>query len=52
MSHDLADHDPRKWVYTEHARAKHAIQHTYLGAWLAILGTHFSPLILFDGFAG
>jgi three-Cys-motif partner protein len=52
MSGDLADHDPRKWVYTEHSRAKHAIQHTYLGAWLAILGTHFSPLILFDGFAG
>jgi three-Cys-motif partner protein len=49
---DLPDHDPRKWVYTEHSRAKHAIQHTYLGAWLAILGTHFSPLILFDGFAG
>lgn len=52
MSRELADHDPRKWLYTEHARAKHAIQHTYLGAWLAILGTHFSPLILFDGFAG
>lgn len=52
MSGDLANHDPRKWIYTEHARAKHAIQHTYLGAWLAILGTHFSPLILFDGFAG
>jgi three-Cys-motif partner protein len=52
LSGELADHDPRKWVYTEHARAKHAIQHTYLGAWLAILGRHFSPLILFDGFAG
>ena len=48
---DLPDSDPRKWVYTEHARAKHAIQRTYLGAWLAILGKHFSPLILFDGFA-
>ncbi len=52
VSRDLADHDPRKWEYTEHARAKHAIQRTYLGAWLAILGTHFSPLILYDGFAG
>ena len=52
MSGELADHDPRKWIYTEHARAKHAIQRTYLGAWLAILGTHFSPLVLFDGFAG
>jgi len=49
---ELADHDPLKWVYSEHARAKHAIQHTYLGAWLAILGGRFSPLILFDGFAG
>jgi three-Cys-motif partner protein len=49
---DLPDSDPRKWVYTAHARAKHAIQRTYLGAWLAILGRHFSPLILFDGFAG
>ncbi len=29
-----------------------AIQHAYLGAWLAILGTSFSPLVLFDGFAG
>jgi three-Cys-motif partner protein len=52
LSGELADHDPRKWVYSEHARAKHAIQHTYLGAWLAILGTRFSPLVLFDGFAG
>ena len=52
MSGELADHDPRKWIYTEHSRAKHAIQHTYLGAWLAILGTRFSPLVLFDGFAG
>ena len=52
MSRELADDDPRKWRYTEHARAKHAIQRTYLGAWLAILGTHFSPLVLFDGFAG
>jgi three-Cys-motif partner protein len=52
LSGELPDHDPRKWVYTEHARAKHAIQRNYLGAWLAILGTHFSPLILFDGFAG
>jgi three-Cys-motif partner protein len=52
LSGELADHNPHKWIYTEHARAKHAIQHTYLGAWLAILGTRFSPLILFDGFAG
>jgi three-Cys-motif partner protein len=52
MSRELADSDPRKWAYTEHARAKHAIQRTYLGAWLAILGTRFSPLVLFDGFAG
>lgn len=52
MSRDLADDDPRKWRYTEHARAKHAIQWTYLGAWLPILGTYFSPLLLFDGFAG
>jgi three-Cys-motif partner protein len=52
LSGELADHDPLKWQYTEHSRAKHAIQRTYLGAWLAILGTSFSPLHLFDGFAG
>jgi three-Cys-motif partner protein len=52
LSRELADDDPLKWRYTEHARAKHAIQWTYLGAWLPILGTRFSPLVLFDGFAG
>lgn len=52
MSGELPDHDPQKWVYTDHARAKHAIQRTYLGAWLAILGSRFSPLRLYDGFAG
>jgi len=52
LSRELADDDALKWRYTEHARAKHAIQWTYLGAWLPILGTRFSPLVLFDGFAG
>jgi three-Cys-motif partner protein len=52
LSRELADDDPEKWVYSEHARAKHAIQWNYLGAWLAILGRHFPKLLLFDGFAG
>lgn len=52
MSGELGDHDPEKWVYTEHARVKHEIQRRYLGAWLAILGHSMSPLVLFDGFAG
>lgn len=52
MSRDIPDDDPRKWEYTEHARAKHAIQWTYLGAWLAILGRRHHTLLLFDGFAG
>jgi three-Cys-motif partner protein len=52
LSRDIPDDDPRKWDYTEHARAKHAIQWTYLGAWLAILGSRHRTLLLFDGFAG
>ena len=52
MTGELRDDDPRKWVYSEHARVKHEIQRRYLGAWLAILGTRLSPLVLFDGFAG
>lgn len=52
MSGELGDHDPEKWIYTEHARVKHEIQRRYLGAWLAILGRSMSPLVLFDGFAG
>lgn len=52
MSGELGDDDPKKWIYTEHARVKHEIQHRYLGAWLAILGQSMSPLVLFDGFAG
>jgi three-Cys-motif partner protein len=51
LSGELADHDPEKWNYTEHARVKHEIQRRYLGAWLAILGA-MKPLVLFDGFAG
>jgi len=52
LSGELGDDDPKKWLYTEHARVKHEIQYRYLGAWLAILGRTMSPLVLFDGFAG
>lgn len=47
----LSDHDPAKWDYTEHTRAKHSILERYLGAWLSILGNAPS-LIILDGFAG
>jgi three-Cys-motif partner protein len=52
LSRELADDDPEKWAYTAHARTKHAIQWKYLGAWLAILGSRFPRLLIFDGFAG
>ena len=35
---DRLDDADEKWVYTEHAEAKHEILRRYLGAWLAILG--------------
>jgi len=52
---DLADDDPRKWVYSEHAHAKHAILITYIDAWLTILGRSRSKpdrLYVYEGFAG
>lgn len=52
MSGEIRDDDPQKWVYSQHAAVKHAIQRRYIGAWLAILGWKLSPLLLFDGFAG
>lgn len=52
MSQELPNSHPEKWVYTEHARAKHAILHTYLGAWLPILGARHQRLVVVDGFAG
>jgi hypothetical protein len=52
LSRDLADSDPEKWVYSEHAAAKHEILRRYLGAWLPILGTAHNRLVIYDGFAG
>lgn len=52
MSKELADSDPDKWVYSEHASAKHEILRRYLGAWLPILGTANNRLVIYDGFAG
>ena len=52
MSRDLADSDPGKWVYSEHASAKHEILRRYLGAWLPILGSANDRLVIYDGFAG
>lgn len=51
---DLPDSHPEKWVYSEHARAKHGILHRYLGAWFSILGQGrgIDRLIIMDGFAG
>ncbi len=53
----LADHDLRKWVHSEHTRAKHEILERYLGAWLSIRGAvrrarAYAQLIIFDGLAG
>jgi three-Cys-motif partner protein len=56
---DIPDDADEKWLYSEHAAAKHEILRRYLDAWLAILGrrrrgSHFrhKQLILIDGFAG
>ena len=52
MSRELPDHDPDKWIYTQHTAAKHEILHRYLGAWLPILGSAHPKLVIYDGFAG
>ncbi len=52
MSRELADSDPEKWVYSQHAAAKHEILRRYLGAWLPILGSRHPKLVIYDGFAG
>jgi three-Cys-motif partner protein len=52
LSKELADSDPEKWVYSEHAAAKHEILRRYLGAWLPILGAANNRLVIYDGFAG
>ena len=57
MSPELADSDPRKWIYSHHTGAKHSILERYLGAWFAILGAvhrgrTYPRLIVLDGFAG
>ena len=52
LSRELADSDPEKWVYTQHAAAKHEILRRYLGAWLPILGSAHPKLVIYDGFAG
>lgn len=56
---DIPDGSDEKWLYTEHAAAKHEILRRYLGAWLAILGRRrrgstfrHRRLVLIDGFAG
>lgn len=50
---NLLDDDPRKWDYTEHARAKHEILKRYLDAWYSILGSSRAKrLVILDGFAG
>jgi three-Cys-motif partner protein len=52
---ELSDHDPKKWVYSEHTRAKHAIIDCYTGVWFLILGQAKQPyevLTALDGFAG
>jgi three-Cys-motif partner protein len=52
LSRELADSDPEKWVYSQHAAAKHEILRRYLGAWLPILGSRHAKLVIYDGFAG
>jgi three-Cys-motif partner protein len=52
LSRELADSDPEKWVYSQHAAAKHEILRRYLGAWLPILGSRHPKLVIYDGFAG
>src|SRR4051794_32560883 len=47
-----ADNHPEKWVYSQHAAAKHEILRRYLGAWLPILGSRHPKLVIYDGFAG
>lgn len=56
---DIPDDADEKWVYSEHAAAKHEILRRYLDAWLAILGRRrrgssfrHNRLVLVDGFAG
>jgi three-Cys-motif partner protein len=51
---DIPDSHPDKWIYSEHARAKHGILRGYLGAWFSILGQGrgIDRLIILDGFAG
>lgn len=51
----LADHDPDKWVYTEHAKVKHELLRDYLLPWARILATGpygRDRLVYIDGFAG
>jgi three-Cys-motif partner protein len=57
--HDIPDDADEKWLYSEHAAAKHEILRRYLDAWLAILGRRrrgssfrHKRLVLVDGFAG
>jgi three-Cys-motif partner protein len=51
-SRDIPDDSDEKWVYTEHAAAKHEVLRRYLGAWLPILGKFHDRLVMYDGFAG
>jgi three-Cys-motif partner protein len=51
-SRDIPDDSDDKWVYSEHAAAKHEVLRRYLGAWLPILGKYHDKLVIFDGFAG
>jgi three-Cys-motif partner protein len=52
LSRELADSDPEKWAYSQHAAAKHEILRRYLGGWLPILGSAHPKLVIYDGFAG
>lgn len=56
---DIPDDADEKWLYSEHAAAKHEILRRYLDAWIAILGRRrrgsqfrHKRLVLIDGFAG
>lgn len=51
-SRDIPDDSDEKWVYSEHAAAKHEVLRRYLGAWLPILGKFHEKLVIYDGFAG
>ena len=51
-SRDIPDDSDEKWVYTDHAAAKHEVLRRYLGAWLPILGRFHDKLVIYDGFAG